>query len=255
MTDMEAAMDRLKRERAARVAQVTRPRLEARVAAAWWAFKVAHPGRPDTGSGRNDGVMDVFAAMAGDSVRYPQQMIDCFEAELAAGIEAEIVRREENAALHGDKAAEWRWFVRVGTDYHPDGTLSDAAERAGMENYGNFVFPCKTDIYIDRGRITGSIGYGGSYDNVIWASGEGVHYWSNDALVECRDKVMRLGTGSSCHACALDAAQVAASLDGMRPPGYGEPYEPPRIEGDGSTYAEGAQLGLDLALALIGGAP
>jgi hypothetical protein len=116
-----------------------------------------------------DGFTSAFVRMSGDAFVYSPRLYDTFEAELAASIEAEI---EANS-----RGCGWRWSIGLHVDYHPDWTLSSAAERAGIDPCGSFVFPIKTNMYIDQGIISASVGYGADA-SIVWASPEGARYWA-----------------------------------------------------------------------------
>lgn len=230
-----------------RLATIMRPRPEARAAARWWRDAIHRPGGPHTGSPRNDGSLAVLSC-AVDAA--PSAIIaDCFEAELAAIIEAEIqIYEKRHSTLDFDYA--WQWFVSIHVDYHPTQILCMAAERAGMieGEYDSFVFsfvfPCKTVMHIDRGRITVSAGYG-ARDRVVWASEEGLAYWVSDAMAKCRDELLDLADGNAARGPVVRS--IADWIESGRPPVSGHlpkehrPYEPPASEG---TFGEGFDAGV-----------
>jgi len=224
-----------RRQRAARVAAVTHPRIEARVAAKWWANQVRQGQKGSSGDGHLDGFMVGMAALVGDSARFPARVIDTFEAELAAGIEAEIVERR-----YPD---EWGWYVSLGCDYHPDTYLVEAADRAGMDNISAFVFPIKTTTWVDRGKVRVSAGYG-SHDKTVWVSVEGALHWADESMERCSAELRALADGADQD--MADALRAIA--DGIKREGV--TMEPREV--DRKAYCKGINDAVRVAASLAG---
>ena len=55
------------------------------------------------------------------------------------------------------KDAEKRDSVILAVDYHPERCLSEAARKAGIDEY---AFPCKTVMWIDPNKVSAKLGYG-----------------------------------------------------------------------------------------------
>ncbi len=249
--DYEARAEQDRKNRAERVAQVTRPRVEAMVAAKWWADTLRNPGIPDTGDSRNDGFM--FALSEKDP--FNESMIASFEAELAAGIEAELVGREERHSVHMgavDPVYKWHWYLSIHCDYHPDTLLCEAAERAGLEHYDS-ALPCKTDMYIDRGKIETSKGYGACRE-VVWSSVDGANYWASKAMVACRDVLAGLANGvvGNSQMLAADMFAQAVVIDLARPQGYDDelPQEAAQGQRGLGAFITGLGMAMEIAVAV-----
>lgn len=257
MSNYDEQLERMRIERERRVAAVTRPRPEALAAAKWWADRLRSKFRTDVGDGHLSGMIDGFRAMMGDSVKFPPSMIDSFEAELAAGIEGEIVEREERytegvaryGTQHGDG---WGWYIHIGVDYHPDRMLAEAAARAGIEDNG-FIFPSKTNMSVDRGKVTVSAGYG-AMNKVVWMSPEGVSYWASDAMRRCQTYLADMASGIAEQHPELSAALEATSnrIEADRPKHHDKPSEPEPPREKPGEYGKGLGDSLTLCLELAG---
>lgn len=54
--------------------------------------------------------------------------------------------------------------ITLSVDYHPDRYLSEAAQEAGIDDY---VFPCKTTMWIKSDSIEVKLGYGAPIKTVL----------------------------------------------------------------------------------------
>lgn len=192
-------------ERAARVAAVTRPRPEAMAAAKWWVDQLRGGEQGSAGDAFVDAMMSLIPR---DALTVSE--LDRLEAELAAGVEGELVQREEWRRADG-RDTGWQWCLGIDVDYGPCTVLAKAAERAGV----CAAWPIKTNCTVDRGRVVVRCGYGAGFETV-WLSEEGARHWTRVALERCRDELAAIvaaseGLGALTYnnaICALDHVRM-----------------------------------------------
>ena len=180
-------------QRAEELAQVIEPRPEAVAAAKWWGEQL-RSGNPGTaGDPHVDGMLSWARSAAGAKHACPDEKITNFETALARRIEAEISRRATEDPRSGKP--EWSWYVTLSVDYGPDMDLGEAARTAGISD-GNpsLVFPVKTCMWIDRGRVKVRAGYGAA-DRTVGGSTEGVEHWAALALTKCAEELDAIRDG------------------------------------------------------------
>lgn len=134
---------------------------EARAAAAWWADRLRSPGVMNAGSrqerelGARDENLEFAEVLAttlahtAAAERDPDS-VDRFEGVLAGKID-EALR------------AAGPYGITLGTDYHPDLILGDAAEETGVSGDGMTTFPWKTRMRVEPGRVQVAAGYGAGW--------------------------------------------------------------------------------------------
>ncbi len=125
----------------------------AKRAAKWWSDHLRHGAPMDNGDTSPNGPMTMMlGTLVQDRMRsqITPEAIDRFEQELA-----EIIVEE---------AGEYT-FMHIGVDYHPDGVLAQAANRARIDV--DFALPWKTSMWIEKDRITVSLGYRGLVTELI----------------------------------------------------------------------------------------
>ncbi len=248
--DYEAIAEQDRKNRAECVALVTRPRVEAMVAAKWWTNTLRTDEPPDTGDSHNDGVMFALS----ERKNFSEMELMSFEAELAAGIEAKISEHEGRHSLGGaDPCIKWRWYVSLHCDYHSDVLLAEAAERSGLEGSDMTTFPCKTSMEINRGKIVVSRGYA-ARRSVAWASVKGSEYWASISMIQCRDTLADLGHGvaGTDKSRAADLFAQAVALDIARPSGYDGELSDDATGGQRNLgeFITGLGMGMELAVAV-----
>jgi len=83
---------------------------------------------------------------------------EIFRETLITSIKEEYERKMEWAKENSPDRIESGWCnVGLHTDYHPEGILRDAAEKAGIDGQ---AFPCKTGMWISDKKVSVSLGYG-----------------------------------------------------------------------------------------------
>lgn len=116
----------------------------AQKAAKWWADQLRGIAKLDNGDNSITGAMTFgLAAMLQETERQKQstELVDKFELELT------------NVIMEQDRI----WTI--GVDYHPDGLLQEAADRAGLP-LGMTTLPWKTTMWIDEKEVSVRCGYG-----------------------------------------------------------------------------------------------
>jgi len=116
----------------------------AKRAAKWWADFLRRPVPPDNGDRSEIGIMTLgLGSMLQDTLmaKFPADGADKFEAALVS-ILTEIDRP----------------MVTLDVDYHPDYTLNQAAERAGVDV--DWLLPLKSVMWISGDEIRVAQGYG-----------------------------------------------------------------------------------------------
>jgi hypothetical protein len=139
---------------------------EAQVGAKWWADQLRSGFTPNNGSVEEEGtianlsqtdpaVRELFAmARVNDEAALTPEKVDAFEAALVANIEALLI--EDEGPYHST----------FGVDYHPDKILSDALATAEIEE-SMTTLPWKTDMWVLRGSVKVSAGYGAEYVELL----------------------------------------------------------------------------------------
>jgi len=244
-----------KQELAKIIESITQVREESKVAAKWWADQVRTGSSASVGDAKLDGVMAGFKALTGDRYKFSPEVIDKFEEELAREVEASIIEHErrydEAYRNHSrDAASEWEWYVRLSVDYHPCSSLFDAATKAGMRDTSSFVFPCKTNMNIDRGKIEVQGGYGAER-KVLWMSPEGVSYWSSEAMSRCVGSLLKLAGGAPKE-LSPSLRETAQGIESSRPKQHDKPAPEPECEYSQAECSRGMLDALDIGLALSG---
>jgi len=122
---------------------------EVACAAKWWADQLRGDPMHDAG----DAMMNAMAAWASGRIsRLSEADILRFEQELETVLQAYVIKK----GWHPDRPG---WGNRdVGTDYHPDGTLDQAAQAAGLGDL-SLQLPYKTMMWVNPGSVTVSRGY------------------------------------------------------------------------------------------------
>ncbi len=113
-------------------------------AAKWWADQLRGNAELDNGDNSINGAMaSGLASMLQEAEKKKQspELIDKFELELT-----NVIMEQERI-----------WTI--GVDYHPDGILQDAADRAGL-SLGMTTLPWKTTMWIDEEKVSVRCGYG-----------------------------------------------------------------------------------------------
>lgn len=137
---------------------VTKPTREVRVAAQWWADRLA----------RRDGVVDLGASDSEAFVLYAQTKIppvtdaqvELFRLQLEAELRAMITH-----PMSGwDKAERQgpRWgaaFRTVSVDYGPCPILGKALAAAGLDEHSSSLLPLKTTMWVNPGQVMVRHGY------------------------------------------------------------------------------------------------
>lgn len=108
--------------------------------AKWWSEQIAEPTTQDAG----DAMINAFASMASRSALRPtRDQLDVFEVALA-----DLIAEQLHLFSH----------VSVYVDYGPDGYLTQACEKAGIDP-GSSIFPIKTASYSTLSTVEASRGY------------------------------------------------------------------------------------------------
>lgn len=116
----------------------------AQKAAKWWADQLRGNAKLDNGDNSLTGAMTLgLAAMLQEAERQKQspELVNKFELELT------------NVIMEQDRI----WTI--GVDYHPDGILQEAADRAGLP-LGMTTLPWKTVMWIEEEKVSVRNGYG-----------------------------------------------------------------------------------------------
>lgn len=146
---------------------MTGPRPEAAAAAAWWAAWLNGPppahdiGRRTSDERDASDRATLTAAITQRTLTAGQ--VARFRDELAAGIEAHLVRWETGTFAGAWRPDEPRWassLRSVSIDYHPWSLFRDAADRAGFRLPG-LALPIKTVMWINPGQVRVAVGYFG----------------------------------------------------------------------------------------------
>lgn len=134
----------------------------AQAVAAWWSKYLTGVAPQNNGDdSETGGFAAALMLLVSAQDRHTPEQAAAFERELALMLSKEIEGRPE------------RLWLSVGTDYHPDGTLQEAATRAGFV-LGGMALPIKSSSFISRdqddpSKIKASVkqGYGAQLE-VIW---------------------------------------------------------------------------------------
>ena len=116
----------------------------AQKAAKWWADQLRGNAKLDNGDNSITGAMTFgLAAMLQETEKQKQspELVNKFELELT------------NVIMEQDRI----WTI--GVDYHPDGLLQEAADRAGLP-LGMSTLPWKTTMWVDEEKVSVRCGYG-----------------------------------------------------------------------------------------------
>lgn len=184
--------ERHAQQRAEELDRVTDPRAEAIAGAKWWGDQLRAGIQTSAGDAQIDVMMSWARSMSGDRHACSEEMIAKFESVLARRIEAEIIRR---AADDLDGKPSWVWYVTLSVDYGPDMDLGEAARASGISDSNpSLVFPIKTNMWIDRGRIKVSAGYR-AQEQTVWVSDEGAMHWATQALTKCTEELNAISEG------------------------------------------------------------
>jgi hypothetical protein len=127
---------------------------EHKVAAQWWADRLAGPCKQDNGDRSMTGMLTAgLMAMNQSSLQYPsEEQLEKFKAALVAALDA----KAEN---HAQRGGDYPYRACLGVDYGPDADLAKAAEAAGIDG-SRHRFPIKTVMWINPGDVAVRYGYG-----------------------------------------------------------------------------------------------
>lgn len=121
------------------------------IATDWWINKISNPTMFSNGANdRGSEIAGMFAFMLArnTSSELSKQQIANFKEDLSTTIEDDI------------KA---KGYCELSTDYAPEGTLAEVAERTEISNS---VFPWKTNMEVTFDYVKVSDGYGKSYETI-----------------------------------------------------------------------------------------
>jgi hypothetical protein len=122
-------------------------------AAGWWADQVGGSVLHDNGDRSMTGAMaTTFAGMLADQHPVTEEAVSSFRRFLANELSVMLATRS--------------YGVSVGTDYHPDMTLAECAEAAGIDGSR---FPWKTHMWVHPDHVTVNAGYGAS-SRLLWTA-------------------------------------------------------------------------------------
>lgn len=141
---------------------MSKPRVEVRVAAHWWADRLREGAKQDAA----DGMINAFATWASGTIPQPTtEQIDRFEVALADELESFLDTTEWDP-----DRPDWGSCYRcVDVDYGPCRELANAIEAAGISR---LHLPIKTTMRIDPGRVQVGYGYGAPFEDVEWTDPE-----------------------------------------------------------------------------------
>jgi len=126
-------------------------------AAKWWADQLRGTAKLDDGDNTLEGKMRAEnAAMLQETEKQKQspELINKFELELANIILVDNFDFELTNTIMMGQERIWK----IGVDYHPDGLLQEAANRAGLP-LEMTTLPWKTTMWIEDEKITVHCGY------------------------------------------------------------------------------------------------
>lgn len=125
-----------------------------RAAAEWWATQLADPAfrneRPGEGDFNSFAASGLAAILAYGHPVSAEQL-----ATFTDALEHILIRDTRDDG----------WHYGLHTDYHPDRSLNEAAETAGIDESR---FPWKTNMWIRDGAVTVSAGYAAPH-RLVWA--------------------------------------------------------------------------------------
>lgn len=130
--------------------------IEARVAARWWADRLAEG---EMGSVGGDGTSDALASFVRLKTLQPTpEQIDAFRAHLERAL-FKVATKDHWTEAVVRCMPRWGSALRsFGVDYGPDPILADALEAAGL-NPKKLLLPLKTVMWFNPGAVTVSLGY------------------------------------------------------------------------------------------------
>lgn len=121
-------------------------------AAKWWADQLRGGAKLDNGDKSETGAMTFMLAA----------MLQVQETALLDSIK---IQKFEDCLSEILQETEARSYFSFGVDYHPDGILCDAAEKAGV-SLGMTTLPWKTTMWINGDKVSVRCGYGAETVNL-----------------------------------------------------------------------------------------